>query len=582
MSETHLSAPKPGRARLTSALTWLAILCALIPPIIMARYLLADAIDYPYTDTWKSADIAIAAHDGTLTFQQLVAQPGVATEDPAVLTNVNYQRVFFTNLVTAILGWLLAWPIRYEAYASWWLNLLTCLALIDLFRRQMRGAAWAVALPFSALLFSFLDFRNWGWGFQNAYFFAMFFFTAVLWVIDRWAGRWWGAPLAALCAAAATFSSPVGLLSWAAGLALLVARGRRWALAAGWIAALMVTAGLYAWGLQSTGSTHPFHSLSQLGIMLDLIAKPYYLNDWFLLPIAALLAADAVWLWRSGGRLPLLVTWGALIAYTLSAGFQVSIIRIDVVPRHFTLSIPFWLGSAGLSVAAILTIMRLPARGRPLIGLAAANGLFLALTAFLVVQAGLIGATRVPLIADGRDCFLAYPLTRDRPCARDLSVPNLVDTLPAQQSDRLLDARLSVFSDIRPLPIDGYHAGDAVVVDSSDPVDHVWTAYTDQQQSALHIMPKYRRDKETPPSRFAASILSDASPASQARFTAFLSALAPHTAVWYVRPNPAFGGDGRPFGAAFLALLSEAGFAAGASQTISMGKRSLLVTGYKK
>ena len=161
-----------------------------------------------------------------------------------------------------------------------------------------RGAfgVWAAWLLANIALFSPIQFHNWLWPMQFAYFFPYTFLALCICALFLPIRPGWKFGLAALCALAGNYSFVHGNLIWLVALpVILFAPGiletaTRRKFAVGWIALSLLASGPYFWGLDHNSAapayasghegvpptfttfeqlrTHPWSTLIQMGVFV--------------------------------------------------------------------------------------------------------------------------------------------------------------------------------------------------------------------------------------------------------------------------------------------------------------------------
>ena len=103
------------------------VVVAAIPLVVVTAYVQARGRNVPFWDQWElSAEIAIRAADGSLTFGDIVRQH-------------NEHRLLFSNLTTAVLARTVAWNLDVEMYVIIALAALTLGCLLFALRLDSPG-----------------------------------------------------------------------------------------------------------------------------------------------------------------------------------------------------------------------------------------------------------------------------------------------------------------------------------------------------------------------------------------------------------------------------------------------------------
>ncbi|NJL93301.1 MAG: hypothetical protein HC915_05995 [Anaerolineae bacterium] len=156
----------------------------------------------PIYDQWQtSVFVAVAAENGTLDFEQLLARH-------------NGHRIFFTNLITLGATWFTDWNTDWELWVNLPLALGNLALLVALFWRQAPDLLPLALVPFSALVFSLYQDISWTTAFQSQWHIVTLFFLAALLVLTSQPPGWWAWGGAAWLSVGATFSFGSGFTAW--------------------------------------------------------------------------------------------------------------------------------------------------------------------------------------------------------------------------------------------------------------------------------------------------------------------------------------------------------------------------------
>ncbi|MEB3882796.1 hypothetical protein [Lyngbya sp. CCY1209] len=139
----------------------------------------------------------------------------------------NDHRMVFPKLIFLGLAFLSNWNIKFELYFSFFLACLSAISLYFISRKTHQNQSHLIfhlaTLISIALIFSWVQYRNWLWGFQLALFLINFCVIATALVFTlRNPPTKSQITLAALLCGIASFSSAQGLMSWPALLPAIV------------------------------------------------------------------------------------------------------------------------------------------------------------------------------------------------------------------------------------------------------------------------------------------------------------------------------------------------------------------------
>lgn len=213
---------------------------------------------------------------------------------PRILMQHNEHRVVAMKLVMIPNALFLDWSRKAEMYFSAFLGILIVLGLWRLYRRS-GGNDLLLFAPVAWLACSLAAYENLLYGMMTCHYFTVLGIVWALVCLDGpGPGRFAGAVLLGLLA---SYSIINGFLIWPAGLFLLLARGRRPAVAVAWLLAGVAAVALYLRNFQMPGGRPP------LDISVATVAK-MALNG--LISLGAPLAAGSV-------------SWGFVMGVLLSA-----------------------------------------------------------------------------------------------------------------------------------------------------------------------------------------------------------------------------------------------------------------------
>lgn len=190
-----------------------AVILIVLPILAMGVLLVRYSVNTPFWDQWQYVDLMSHVHTDTLTVNDLWQQsnehrlvvPKLITIGLGQVTNWNFRVPVFMNLVVAI-----------GSYT------LLLLMLMRVFKNKAVLAALGVA--FAWLLFSPNQWINWIWGFQLAFFLAIFFALLTIWLLTRADVHTRRSIFiyGVVAATIATYCNGNGLIMWPVGLGILL------------------------------------------------------------------------------------------------------------------------------------------------------------------------------------------------------------------------------------------------------------------------------------------------------------------------------------------------------------------------
>lgn len=252
--------PAPENVR-RFQLSWRLVLpvLAFLPAVVTALLIKSSAVNVPFWDDWERVPYIQMWQEGTLTLKALYAP------------HIDH-RMFFPRVLMLICNELSGGDLRVEIAMNFLIVLLAAIGVVMLLRRTLAAEQplpWALIFTINLLLFTPMQYENWLWAVQTAFFLPM---TCLVWalvaVVTPW--RWWVRLLVALSLAlVATHSFGHGFAIWPAvfGVALLrrdfgASRKDRTRFLLLWVLAAVVTLTCYV-GLDFTNVSHSSHSYGQ-------------------------------------------------------------------------------------------------------------------------------------------------------------------------------------------------------------------------------------------------------------------------------------------------------------------------------
>ena len=183
-----------------------------LPVALIVGCIAYYGVDVPFMDDWGFTPVVTQAANDQLELRELFRQH-------------NEHRMFVPKIIVALITSIWHWDQRVQMYLSVVLCSLTACNFAWLVRNTLfvsQRAGYALILLITALLFSIVQYENWLWGFQFA------FFIPPLCLSGSWVvllsrlriGVKFG--LCATLAAIGMFSFPTGAFAWALSFPLFV------------------------------------------------------------------------------------------------------------------------------------------------------------------------------------------------------------------------------------------------------------------------------------------------------------------------------------------------------------------------
>ncbi|MDX2231836.1 MAG: hypothetical protein NW220_19540 [Leptolyngbyaceae cyanobacterium bins.349] len=176
----------------------------LIPAFLLVWFVSVFAVNIPYWDQWSLVDFFDQVASGTVSFQDFWAQH-------------NEHRILFPKLIIVALAFLTQWNIGWELCVN---VLLGCAIFLGIYWISAHQTAshdfifHAANLTTCVAIFSLVQWENWLWGFQIAWFLINGCLILTILILARNALTWTKLCLVAMLCAIASFSSAHGLLIW--------------------------------------------------------------------------------------------------------------------------------------------------------------------------------------------------------------------------------------------------------------------------------------------------------------------------------------------------------------------------------
>ncbi len=241
----------------------------LIPVVLLIGFVANFSVNVPIDDEWRLASLFEKIAAGNVTFNDFWA------------LHSNH-RIVFPKIIIAVLAFASRWNINYLLFLSIGLAVITFFAIYKLSSMQVKNAGddlWHLAnILTGILIFSLVQYENWLWGFQLAWFLVnLCLVAAVYWLIsDRKLLPDIRISIAAVFCFIASFSLAQGLLSWLAAIpAVAVLEGNAAQKRKRLIVWMLLFAATYA---VYSIDYHPSRKTS----IISLLNKPLVVIDYFL------------------------------------------------------------------------------------------------------------------------------------------------------------------------------------------------------------------------------------------------------------------------------------------------------------
>ena len=241
----------------------------LIPVVLLIGFVANFSVNVPIDDEWRLANLFEKIAAGNINFNDFWA------------LHSNH-RIVFPKIIIAVLAFASQWNINYQLCLSIGLAVITFIAMYSLSSMQVKNAGdnlWHLANIFTCILLcSLVQYENWLWGFQLAWFLVNLCFVSAVYALlsNHKLLPYIKISIAAVFCFIASFSLAQGLLSWLAAIPAVVAlegnvveKRKRLIL---WILLFFATCAIYSIDY------HPSRKTS----IISLLNKPLVVIDYFL------------------------------------------------------------------------------------------------------------------------------------------------------------------------------------------------------------------------------------------------------------------------------------------------------------
>ncbi|NHC34288.1 hypothetical protein [Scytonema millei] len=185
----------------------------LIPPAVTLCFIAIFSVNAPFWDQWSLVNLFEKIIKGKVSFVDFFAQH-------------NEHRILFPKIIYTILAFVSNWDIRYESYFSVFLVVITFLIFYKIStlnaKNNLNVSKHLTNILTCVLLFSIVQYENWLWGFQLAWFLVNTCLATAVLIIslsNNYPKRLY---LAAIPCFIASFSLAHGLLTWLAVIPSIV------------------------------------------------------------------------------------------------------------------------------------------------------------------------------------------------------------------------------------------------------------------------------------------------------------------------------------------------------------------------
>lgn len=339
--------------RTERALLGLAVLATALPILVMLTLLVRYSVNVPWWDQLSFVDLMRKAQDGSLTFYDLWAQH-------------NEHRILVPQAVELAVGSFTGFNFRVPVLLNLVVSLGSFGLLAHLLYRLLRGNRlfWPLLIITAWLLFSPLAYVNWIWGFQLAFYLSVGATVLTVWLLTRRRTdeAAWLFALAVVSAAATTYTNGNGLVIWPIGLGLLWLKrfDRRRLLL--WCGAGLLTVASYFYKFHRAGDSPKLTTIMKEPVAVAKYIFAYIGRSLGVSPVSSryvgftliVVMVISAWFLYKKGRLPAVLPWLALAAYSLLTALLAAMSRLNFGPDHGFVSNSYPTFSVLFVIAAII------------------------------------------------------------------------------------------------------------------------------------------------------------------------------------------------------------------------------------
>ncbi len=352
------------RHKLVSLFYVAIVILSGIPLIILLVLLVHYSVNTPFWDQLSFVDLMNRLHNGTFSLYNLWQQH-------------NEHRIFVPQALELIVGKATDFNFRVPVF----LNFITACGslsfLILMLKKTFRNPRLVglLAVPFAWLLFSPIQWTNWIWGFQLAFFLSVFFTIVTIWLIVK---RIFLVKnnlfiLGLILATITTYSNGNGLLIWPIGLAIILWHKADLKHVTAWSITGLIVICSYLYKFHRSPESLPLSAIIKEPAAVIKYALAYLGRNLALTPSTAryvgavlvvVLVVSAVYIFIKG-QLDNILPWVGLGLYAFLTALLAAISRLNFGIDHAflsnsypTISVIFILSTIAISVYALTILLR--------------------------------------------------------------------------------------------------------------------------------------------------------------------------------------------------------------------------------
>lgn len=315
------------------ALLALLYVLAATPILLLLVWLVHYSVNTPWWDQLSFIDLMTKLHNGQLKLYDLWVQH-------------NEHRILVPQAVELITGKLTGFNFRVPVLLNFATAFISFGVLMHLLRQTFgsRLTRALLAIPMAWLLFSPIQWVNWLWGFQLAFYMSVGFTIFTIWLLvqRRYPQNVWWLVITLMAASLTTYCNGNGLLIWPIGLAILLwQRTNRQHLIA-WCTTGLVLIASYLYKFHRSLDSPKFSTLIKEPVAVIKYVLGYLGRNLALTPTTARWAGSilitalciSAWYVYKRNRLGVIIAWLGIAAYAFGTAVLAASSRLNFGIDH--------------------------------------------------------------------------------------------------------------------------------------------------------------------------------------------------------------------------------------------------------
>lgn len=321
-----------GNPKQTALYAGLYLLVA-IPIVFLLALLVHYSVNTPWWDQLSFIDLMTKLHNGQLRLYDLWAQH-------------NEHRILVPQAVELISGKLTGFNFRVPVLLNFVVAFTSFGILMHLLRTSFssRLTRAILAIPLAWLIFSPIQWVNWLWGFQLAFYMSVGFTIFTIWLLvqKRYAVNTWWLVLVLAVAGITTYCNGNGLLIWPIGLCILLWQRANRQQVIAWCTTGLVFIASYLYKFRRSPDSPKLSTLIKEPVAVIKYVLGYLGRNLALTPttarwIGAVMVAAiciAAWYVYKRNRFSVIIAWLGIAAYALGTAALAASSRLNFGVDH--------------------------------------------------------------------------------------------------------------------------------------------------------------------------------------------------------------------------------------------------------